>query len=211
MGGCHRNMDYSELNINLFRSINDLGKQYTFLNSSMIFIAEYMVYFLAIVVITIWFIRSKRNRMMVLCATITFIIAEIIGKIAGKLHSNYQPFAELSNVNKLISKAVDNSFPSDHTILFFSFCVSFWLFRKGLWFLWVVLSFIVGISRIWVGVHYPADVIGGAFISIISATIVYYIFPKLKSTQKLLGIYEKCEQLILSPLSKSKGTKSKDL
>ena len=194
-------MDYSGLNINLFRTINDLGKQYTFLNSSMIFIAEYMVYFLAIVVITIWFTRRKKNRMMVLCATITFVIAEIIGKIAGKLHSNYQPFA----------KAVDNSFPSDHTILFFSFCVSFWLFRKGWWFLWVVLSFIVGISRIWVGVHYPADVIAGAFISIILATIIYYIFPKLKLTQKLLGIYEKGEQIILFPLSKSKGEKSKDL
>ena len=113
-------MIFSEVNIHLFRYINDLGKQYTFLNIPMILIAEYMVYFLAIATLLLWFSSKKKNRMMVLCAMVSFLFAEIGGKIAGILHSNYQPFEELLNVNKLIEKTVDNSFPSDHTILFFS-------------------------------------------------------------------------------------------
>ena len=40
-------MDFFELNINVFRMINDLGKQYAFLNPSAIFIAEYMVFFIS--------------------------------------------------------------------------------------------------------------------------------------------------------------------
>lgn len=123
-------MDFFELNTNVFRMINDLGKQYDYLNPSAIFIAEYMVFLLALAVIVIWFTRNEQSRMMVVCGMITFVIAEMMGKMAGRLHSNNQPFAELANVNQLIEKAVDNSFPSDHTILFFSFCVSFWLFKK---------------------------------------------------------------------------------
>jgi len=86
--------------------------------------------------------------MMVLCGITTFLLSEIIGKIAGKIHSNNQPFAELENVNKLIEKAVNNSFLSDHTILFFSICVSFCLFKRSWGSLWIVLAALVGISRI---------------------------------------------------------------
>jgi undecaprenyl-diphosphatase len=201
-------MIFSEVNIHLFRYINDLGKQYTFLNIPMILIAEYMVYFLAIATLLLWFSSKKKNRMMVLCAMVSFLFAEIGGKIAGILHSNYQPFEELLNVNKLIEKAVDNSFPSDHTILFFSICLSFYLFKRGIWLFWVILALIVGISRIWVGVHYPMDVFVGAFIATMSSILVYFTLPKLKLTNQFLAYYEDLEQrLSRKVFSKNKGSK----
>ncbi|AYV66340.1 undecaprenyl-diphosphatase [Niallia circulans] len=201
-------MIFSEVNIHLFRYINDLGKQYTFLNIPMILIAEYMVYFLAIATLLLWFSSKKKNRMMVLCAVVSFLFAEIGGKIAGLLHSNYQPFEELLNVNKLIEKAVDNSFPSDHTILFFSICLSFYLFKRGIWLFWVILALIVGISRIWVGVHYPMDVFVGAFIATMSSILVYLTLPKLKLTNQFLAYYEDLEQrLTRKVFSKNKGSK----
>lgn len=193
-----------EVNIDLFRVINDLGKQFPAVNLPMVIIAEYMVIFLALAVILFWFTRKTENRMMVICGGFSFILAEIIGKLAGKIHSNHQPFAELSNVNKLIEKAVDNSFPSDHTILFFSFCVTFWLFKRSWGFLWILLAFLVGISRIWVGVHYPADVFVGAIISTVAAAVVYMIVPKLHFINKSLEIYEKAERAILPTKTKSK-------
>lgn len=110
-------MDLSQMNVELFRIINDFGKEHTYLNHTFIFLAEYMVFVLGLMALIFWFTRRKENRFMIISAAAAFIMAEIIGKIAGKLHSNNQPFAELSNVNKLIEKAVDNSFPSDHTPL----------------------------------------------------------------------------------------------
>jgi len=197
-------MDLFEMNVDLFRTINDLGKEYTYLNNFFIFMADYMVFVLAFIALIFWFTRREENRMMIISATISFILAEMMGKIAGTLHSNNQPFAELSNVNKLIEKAVDNSFPSDHTILFFAFCMTFFIYQKRWRYIWIMLALVVGISRIWVGVHYPADVIVGAIISIFSTFIASFIVSRLNIIRKLLWLYEKGEQQILPTRDKSR-------
>ncbi|MFB6468808.1 undecaprenyl-diphosphatase [Cytobacillus sp. Hz8] len=180
-----------------FRAINDLGKEYTYLNPIFIFLAEYMVYVFAFCLVVIWFSRREKNRMMVIQAGFAFIVAEILGKVAGLLHSNSQPFAELQHVNQLIEKAVDNSFPSDHTILFFSICFTFWLVQRRSGLIWMLLAISVAISRIWVGVHYPFDVLAGAAIGVISAYIAYLVVPRLHFIRKTLAIYERVEEKII--------------
>lgn len=203
-------LDISEINLSLFRLVNDLGKEYPFLNPIFIFIAEYMVFLLALGVLIIWFTRDEDNRIMILCASIAFICAFTVGKVSGVFHSNYQPFVELNDVNKLIHKEKDNSFPSDHTILFFSYCFSFWLFKRGWSILWVLLAVIVGVSRIWVGVHYPLDILTGILISLTAATSIYLIFPKLNITQATLKIYEKYESKLLLLFKRTMRNKSKN-
>lgn len=198
-------MSFSQFNIDIFQAINDLGKQYSFLNSTMVFLAEYMVYILALIILAYWFTGARKSRVMVIQAMIAFVIAEVTGKIAGKFHLNYQPFAALPDVNKLIDHTVDNSFPSDHTILFFSICFSFWLVRKKTGWLWLILAFCVAISRIWVGVHYPFDVAVGALIGCISAVFSYWLVPKLSFIRQLLTQYERVEKHVLPSKNKSKG------
>jgi len=90
-------------------------------------------------------------------------------------------------------KRINNSFPSDHTILFFSFCMSLWLLKKGKWILWILLAILVGISRIWIGVHYPLEVIVGALIGIISAIIIYFTLSKLTLRERNYRLLEKLE------------------
>ncbi|MGE7863596.1 undecaprenyl-diphosphatase [Bacillus mobilis] len=198
-------MSFSQFNIDIFRAINDLGKQYSSLNSTMVFLAEYMVYILALIILAYWFTGSRKSRMMVIQAMVAFVIAEVIGKVAGEFHLNYQPFAVLPNVNKLVDHTVDNSFPSDHTILFFSICFSFWLVRKKTGWLWLILAFSVAISRIWVGVHYPFDVAIGALIGCVAALFSYWLVPEFAFIQQLLTLYERVEKHVLPSKNKSKG------
>ncbi|KKO55379.1 undecaprenyl-diphosphatase [Paenibacillus sp. DMB20] len=193
----------SQWNTDLFRTINDLGKQFAFLNPVAVIVAEYMLYILALAMLAYWFTRNSRNRMMVIQAGLAFVFAEVIGKLAGKLYEHHQPFAELPHVNKLIDHAIDNSFPSDHTILFFSVCFSFWLVRKREGWIWLALACCVAISRIWVGVHYPVDIAAGALIGIISALLMYWLTPKLGMVKRLLTLYEKAEQRVLPNRDKS--------
>lgn len=197
-------MNISEVNISWFRAVNDLGKEYPIINPVFEMFAEYTVFVLIIGCLYYWFSREKENRIMIISGSFSFVLAEIMGKLAGQLHSNNQPFAELSHVNQLIHKAVDNSFPSDHTILLFSICFSIWLVRKKSGFLWMVLAICTGISRIGVGVHYPFDIIVGAIIAMISAVIMYVFAHKLPFVKSILSFYEKIEQSILPGKSRSK-------
>ncbi|PDZ08872.1 undecaprenyl-diphosphatase [Bacillus pseudomycoides] len=197
-------MPFSQFNIDAFRWINDLGKQNPSLNPMMVFVAEYMLYALVLGVLIYWFTRNNKNRMMIIQGGLAFIVAEIIGKIVGQFYSHHQPFAVLPNVNQLVEHEIDNSFPSDHTILFFSICVSIWLVRKKEGWLWLMLAFCVAISRIWVGVHYPIDVVTGALVGIISALFVYWIAPKLSFIKRLLGLYERMEKHVIPVKNNSK-------
>ncbi|MEH7352844.1 undecaprenyl-diphosphatase [Neobacillus drentensis] len=190
-------MSISQVNIDVFRAINDLGKEYDSLNPIAIFIADYMVYVLLIGLIVYWFTRTNQNRMMVIQSVFAFVIAEVLGKIAGIFNSHFQPFVELPHVNKLIEHAVDNAFPSDHSILFFSVCFSIWLVRKKEGWVWLTVACLVGGSRIWVGVHFPGDVLTGAIIGICAALFAYWIVPKLSVIKSVLMKYEKVEQSIL--------------
>jgi undecaprenyl-diphosphatase len=58
-------LDISVFNISLFRLVNDLGKEHPFLNPAFSFIAEYMVFLLALSVLFIWFTRNTANRIMI--------------------------------------------------------------------------------------------------------------------------------------------------
>ena len=56
-----------------------------------------------------------------------------------------------------------SSFPSDHAMLFFALCVPIWRYSRRLGLvamLWTLL--VIGLPRIYLGYHYPSDILGGA-------------------------------------------------
>lgn len=183
-----------DMNIQVFRAINDLGKDFSFLNPVFVFIAEYTLVLLVLALLFYWFTRVKTNRIMVIAALSSVVLAEIFGKAVSLLHFNYQPFVVLSDVNQLIEKEVGNSFPSDHTIIFFAVCFTFFFFKSTFKYFWVGLALLVGLSRMWVGVHYPADVLTGALVAIGSAYICYKLIPKSQGIQKLLSKVPSAQQ-----------------
>lgn len=71
-------------NENLFRWVNQLSIDHGYLNPLFIGLAEYTVLLAALMCLFIWFQnRSRTNRQVVVSAGFTFILAELIGKIAG--------------------------------------------------------------------------------------------------------------------------------
>ncbi len=100
-------------------------------------------------------------------------------------------------VDYMSSKSL--SFPSGHTSSAFTFAMAITLVlkKKSVAIPAFVFAFLMGFSRIYVGVHYPTDVIVGAFVGIVYALIGYAIFAKLYDV-----VYPKIENAIKSKKAK---------
>ena len=164
----------------LFYLINRLAGSNTLIDTIFIAISQYS---LPILVISLFFtfivfFKKREIKMVVIFSIISALLSGMIAKGVSLFYYHTQPFARLSHVNQLISKTVDNAFPSDHATVFFGVLMMFFFSTKGpkRWF-FPILAFLVGLSRIWVGVHSPVDIVVGALLGSLTAWCVYHFLP----------------------------------
>lgn len=76
--------------------------------------------------------------------------------------SRTRPYEVVEGLTLLVAPATDFSFPSGHSATSFAAAVVFtklFGWRKGVWFL--ALALCISLSRLYVGIHYPTDVLFG--------------------------------------------------
>ena len=92
-----------------------------------------------------------------------------------------RPYELIQGLECIVGKEHDFSFPSGHTTN--SLACAWVLFRKAPRKMGVpalVLAILIALSRLYVGIHYPTDVLGGAVIGIGSACLSLALVPKLE-------------------------------
>lgn len=92
-----------------------------------------------------------------------------------KIFTRQRPYETLEHVNISKNNLKDYSFPSGHTTAAFSICTSIALVFPHMMVIFVVLAFLIGLSRIYLGVHYPTDVLVGMSIGTFFAFMCDYI------------------------------------
>lgn len=114
-------------------------------------------------------------RMTVIACMISLTISHIPVYIVKKMYPRKRPYIVLKQAQFPSNPLKDYSFPSGHTTAIFSVITPFVLMEPSLALILHPLAFFVGLSRIYLGLHYPSDVMAGGMLGIVCGWISYYL------------------------------------
>jgi undecaprenyl-diphosphatase len=170
----------------IFNFVNGFTNQSKAINLLGIFLAEYLPYVLGIFLLSflIWPKKDRvKNRTMVFVALVSAIVARLVKTFITFFYQRPRPYVNLPLAHKLISMPLsDNfqSFPSGHTIFFFALSTAIYFYNKKLGIFFFICSALIGIARVFAGVHWPSDIVAGAVLGTITAFIVQWFYEKYK-------------------------------
>jgi undecaprenyl-diphosphatase len=127
-----------------------------------IFFADYLIYIIGIVLLILFFI--KKNRLMVISTVVSVFLSRIIIT---------EPLKRIINATRPNGEPL--SFPSGHAAIVFAIAMAIFYFNKKWGIVAFIVAILVGFSRIWIGVHYPIDILAGALVGILSGIVVHLL------------------------------------
>ncbi len=174
----------SSFNYSVFQFIYHFAHRSVLLDFLGIFFAQYLAYFLVLAfLILAWREAGWRRRFYLFAEGVLAVILSrgLVTEIIRFFYQHPRPF-EVFNFTPLIPES-GPSFPSGHMTFFFALAMVVWYANRewGIWFF--ILSAIIGAARIYVGVHWPLDILGGIAIGLACGAAVHWI---LKSSRESL-------------------------
>ncbi len=139
--------------------------------------------FISILIISIAILwNNKKDRFWTSLALMASVLAvsAVITYFLKQYFERPRPLSVFGdeNVNTFFEQVHRNSFPSGHTQAAFAACAFMFMTVRKYWYWYVILAFGMGFERIYVGSHFPSDVLAGALIGTLSAYVMVKLFRK---------------------------------
>ncbi len=136
------------------------------------------IFWILLTVVLLCFRQTRRAGIYSACALAASLVINnlILKNLVGRI----RPYELVEGLHCIVAPAHDASFPSGHTGASFASAVSIsrQLPRKMAGF-FIVLASLIAFSRLYVGIHYPTDVLGGLVTGIGIGLLVNVIGDRL--------------------------------
>jgi len=158
-------MSIESLNLDLFSLLNVPQQASPVIMHYAIFIARDLVYLLLGCFTLFWFYANKNSKALILKAFIFCCITLSISELMSYLVQTPRPFV-MHVGQTLIAHEATGSFPSNHMTIFSSIAFAYYFSaRRDIGKLLLAVAWLVAWSRIYVGVHFPIDMVGAFILS----------------------------------------------
>jgi len=198
---------------NFFNLLIDLDKKIFFLINSKAGIYESIDSLLGIVagdylvpvilslgLIFLWFQETAEDQAIELRKRVLIAICSLLGSclivmIVNELYFRERPF-NLHEAKLIFYAPTDSSFPSNSTAAMFGLSIPILKTRMRVGMMMLLASMCLGLCRIYVGVHFPGDVIGGVLVALLSFCVTILLFKVIdKQLTYVLVLFEKSKWL----------------
>jgi undecaprenyl-diphosphatase len=148
------------------------------MNTLIIFGAKYL-FLVGLAFFVVYFFRlpKEQRKTAFIFSLIDLPAVYLASLIAGYFYNNPRPFVS-EHITPLISHAADNGFPSDHTLLVAALASILYYYNRALGFIVFGVALLIGVSRVFAGIHHWIDLIGSFAIAIVVTAIVYQLSKK---------------------------------
>jgi len=162
----------------VFKNINRFVGKSKILDGFAVFCAKYLLY---VMLVSLFIIAVRLHSRGIFFYPLLSGLsgAFVINTVIYSFYRKHRP-AELKSTKTLIQVPETPSFPSRHAAL--TFGVSFYLFFYSveLAIIFLICSCFVGMARVFCGVHWFLDILGGIISGFISAIIIYNLVILIK-------------------------------
>lgn len=135
--------------------------------------------FIAVALLLLVFRKTRRGGATALTAMALGLL--VTNLTIKPLITRPRPWVVMDGFVSLVTSSDPNSFPSGHTTAAFAFGVALFLNLKPKWAKAAALAAaaLMGLSRLYVGVHFPTDVLAGAVIGTCCGLIASWIVRRV--------------------------------
>ncbi|MCA1055749.1 phosphatase PAP2 family protein [Rossellomorea aquimaris] len=166
---------FHKMDQQLFYKINGSSQLYRTFFGSITHLGGARISILSVLLLSILSSIYPSIRNTVFQVFLTLCISHLIMHMIKRSVKRIRPYLSLPDVLLHGHPFKDHSFPSGHSTAIFSITIPFMLQFPMTIFILFPISCLVAYSRVVLGVHYPSDVMAGAFLALATAVLISFL------------------------------------